>query len=161
MNKLFKHFNPKFLTFALLSLVFFACSSDDDSSGDNNSNNTGIYINFKLDGTQVNISGEENVYVANTIDKGIIGDDVSNSRFIRLRVPLNVTTGTFSITGSVADDYTASYSNGNFSTDNESGTITITEVNANIISGTFSFSGDFNGGTISISDGEFRAVNVQ
>lgn len=143
----------------LLGLPFTSCSSDDDSS--DNTNNTGYYINFKLNGEQINITGEDNVYVANTLAKGIIGDDVTNQHFIRLFVPLDVTTGTFIITGSVADDYTATYTDGEFSTDNESGTITITEVNADVIRGTFSFTGEFNGENMSITDGEFRANNVE
>lgn len=153
--KNFKSFNLVVLL-TCISLFSLSCSSDDDSSNDQSD----IFFNFKIDGEQVNISGDEDVYVSNSLVKAINGDDFANQRFITLRTPLDVTTGTYEITGNFNDDFTASFLMNDFSTSNESGTITITEVNDNIISGTFSFTATLDGEEINITEGEFSAFNI-
>lgn len=82
-----------------------------------------------------------------------------------LYLPLDVTTGTFTITDepSNVEAYGASYSNfaTDESSDNETGTVTITQVDADVIKGTFSFTGTNLGTTYTVTEGEFRAENIE
>ncbi len=140
----------------VLFIIFtsiLSCSSDDDV---NISTNDDYYLRYKLDGNAIEYT---DIFVANSLSKTLGGDGTDS--FIRLFVPLDVTTGSYSISSFVNDDFTASYNNDTTSSESESGTITITEVNAAVISGSFSFTGIIDGLAFSITEGEFRLENIE
>jgi hypothetical protein len=104
--------------------------------------------------------------VINSLAKSITGNDADTGKVVTLFTPLDVANGTHSITDepSNVDSYAGSFSdfNEDVYTDNETGTMIITEVNADVIKGTFSFTGDDgNGGTITVTEGSFRAENIE
>lgn len=141
-----------------VSAVSFNCSSDSDSSSSSN-----FYLKCKVNGTWVEFADP---MVINSLAKSITGNDADTGKAVILFTPLDVANGTFSITDepSNVDSYAGSYSdfNGDVYSDNETGTMIITEVNADVIKGTFSFTGDDgNGGTITVTEGSFRAENIQ
>lgn len=76
-------------------------------------------------------------------------------------MPEEVTEGTYSFTDtpSQLDTFNASYSSEGEAVyiDATSGTITITSVTDDYVKGTFSFSGDNEGTTVNVTNGEFRA----
>jgi hypothetical protein len=150
---------------AMLVLVVAASLSVNCSSDSNGSGDSGFYLRCKINGVQFESSDP---FVINSLAKSITAqsDNANVQETLTLWTPLAVTVGTHSITDepSNVDSYGASYSN--FDTDDSaptpSGTMTITEVNADVIKGTFSFtSPNSNGGTITVTEGTFRAANIQ
>jgi hypothetical protein len=139
------------------SSLFVNCSSD-SSSSDNNT----FYLRCKVDGVLIEFTDP---MVINSLAKSISGTNATTGKSIFLTLPLNVGTGTHTITDepSNVDSYNGSYSdfNGDNYTDNETGTITITSVNADVIQGTFAFTGDNSGTNIVVTEGKFRAENIQ
>ena len=149
----------------LVVLVVFSsllvnCSSDSSSNNGGSSTDT-FYLKFKVNGTAVDFQDPS---VINSLSKALNGY-TTNEKSLTLYFPLNVTTGTFTITDepSNVDVYGVNYVNfaNDESSDNETGSVTITQVDANVIKGTFSFTGVNNGVTYTISEGEFRAENIQ
>ncbi len=141
-----------------VSAVSFNCSSDSDSSSSSD-----FYLKCKVNGTWVEFTDP---MVINSLAKSITGNDADTGKAVILFTPLNVANGTHTITDepSNVDSYGGSYSDFNADdyTDNETGTLIITEVTADVIKGTFSFTGDDgNGGTITVTEGSFRAENIQ
>lgn len=139
----------------MASSLFVNCSS-------NNSSSSSYYLKCKVNGTLVQF---DDPYVINSMSKSLTASSESNGKVISLYFPLGVTTGTFSITDepSNVNAYGGTYSdfkNDEYSA-NEIGTVTITEVNANVIKGTFSFTGVNNNVTYTITEGEFKAENIQ
>ncbi len=141
-----------------VSAVSFNCSSDSGSSSSSD-----FYLKCKVNGTWVEFADP---MVINSLAKSITGNDADTGKVVTLFTPLAVANGTFSITDepSNVDSYAGSFSdfNEDVYTDNETGTMIITEVNADVIKGTFSFTGDDgNGGTITVTEGSFRAENIE
>lgn len=154
----------KFLVTSLLmvGLMFnIACSSDDDSN--NNSNNpSDLFIKFTSGGTTYNNPDPETINsLAKAINYNVFLEDQPFQ--IVLYMPLTPVVGTHDITDepSNIESYGARYTNG--VTDVEmtatSGTMTITEVTATLVKGTFSFSGSNGDGTIvEVTNGSFVAL---
>ena len=146
------------IVLAVASAISLNCSSDSSSSSSSN-----FYLKCKVNGTWVEFADP---MVINSLAKSITGNDSDTGKVVTLFTPLAVANGTYSITDepSNVDSYAGSYSdfNGDVYTDNETGTMIITEVNADVIRGTFSFTGDDgNGGTITVTEGSFRAENIE
>jgi hypothetical protein len=145
------------IVLAITGAISINCSSDSSSSSST------FYLKCKVDGNWVEFADP---MVINSLAKSITGNDSETGKVVTLFTPLAVTNGTYSITDepSNADSFAGSYSNFNENvyTDNETGTMIITEVNADVIRGTFSFTGDDgNGGTITVTEGSFRAENIE
>lgn len=148
----------------ITSALFVNCSgSDDDNNNNTNNNDTTFYLKCKVNGVQFTSTDP---FVINSLSKSITAvNDVTNET-VSLYLPLAVANGTYTITDepSNVDSYNATYTNfdTDASSDNETGTMTITQVDADVIKGTFSFTGeDGNGGTITVTEGQFRGENVQ
>lgn len=145
------------LVLAVTSSLFVNCSSD----GDGGSSSDTFYLKYKINGISVEVSDPS---VINSLSKSITGF-TTNGKSLTLYMPLTVSTGTHTIVDepSNVDVYGASYSDfeTEVASDNETGTITITQVNADVIKGTFSFTGTNEGATYTITEGEFRAENIQ
>ncbi len=138
--------------------ISFNCSSSDDGGSSSN-----FYLKCKVNGTWVEFADP---MVINSLAKSISGNDADTGKMVVLFTPLSVTNGTHTITDEPSNEnsYGGSYSDFTEDdyTDNETGTMTITEVTADVIKGTFSFTGeDGNGGTITVTEGSFRAENVE
>ncbi|WNM17985.1 DUF6252 family protein [Flavobacterium capsici] len=158
--KLFKK-SMAIVVLAIVATLSVNCSSDSSSS----SSDSGFYLKCKINGVQF-VSTDP--YVINSLSKSITAqsDNENIQETVSLYMPLTVATGTYTITEepSNVDSYGAGYSN--FDTDVSSqeaaGTLTITQVTADVIKGTFSFtSPDFDGNTITVTEGTFRAENIQ
>ena len=150
------------LVMVTISAISFNCSSS-DSSDDNNNNSSTFYLKCKVNGTLVEFTDP---MVLNSLAKSITGNDADTGEAVTLFTPLAVGMGTFAITDEPSNEnsYGGGYNNFNddIYSDNETGTMTITEVNADVIKGTFSFTGDDgNGGTVTVTEGSFRAENIQ
>ncbi|WP_291132501.1 DUF6252 family protein [Flavobacterium sp. UBA7682] len=146
------------LVLVTVSAISFNCSSDSSSSSSSN-----FYLKCKVNGTWVEFADP---MVINSLAKSITGNDADTGKVVTLFTPLDVANGTYNITDepSNVDSYGGSYSDFNEDayTDNETGTMNITEVTADVIKGTFSFTGDDgNGGTIIVTEGSFRAENIE
>ncbi|WP_136668685.1 DUF6252 family protein [Flavobacterium sp. H122] len=143
---------------AIFTLILSGCSSD----GDGSDNNSSTYIKFKVNGQSYNYEPETIVSLKTLVD-GYTGNGNTLKR-ISLWMPNEVATGTYPITDTPSDveTYNASYSSEGESIyiDGTSGTITITSVTDDYIKGTFSFSGDNEGATVNITNGEFKADKV-
>ena len=146
------------IVLVIASAISLNCSSDSDSSSSSN-----FYLKCKVNGTWVEFADP---MVINSLAKSITGNNTDNGKAVILFTPLDVTNGTYTITDepSNVDSFAGSFSDFNEEvyTDNETGTMTITEVNADVIKGTFSFTGDDgNGGTVTVTEGSFRAENIE
>ena len=146
------------LVLVAFSAISFNCSSDSSSSSSSN-----FYLKCKVNGTLIEFNDP---FVINSLSKSITANDEDTGQVVSLFMPLEVANGTFTITDepSNVDSYNGSFSdfNEDVYTDNETGTMTITEVTADVIKGTFSFTGDDgNGGTITVTEGSFRAENIE
>ena len=149
------------IQFALLALVavFTLSCSSDDSAPANVPNNDATYINFKVNGVQSNMPEPSTITtlmasISNSEDLG------SEIRSIFLTIPVDATVGTHAITDAPPSDltaYSALYSIGDVSVDATSGTMNITSIGEEYMEGTFSFTGEFEGTTYTITEGVFRA----
>ncbi|WP_395044487.1 DUF6252 family protein [Flavobacterium sp.] len=145
------------LAVVLTSSMFVNCSSDS-----NNTSTGTFYMKCKVNGVLTEFTNPD---VINSLSKSITGSSEAPSELVTLFMPLTVATGTFNITSepSNVNSYGGSYSN--FATDvysdNETGTMTITQVDANVIKGTFAFTGTNGGVVTTVTEGEFRAENIQ
>lgn len=159
-----KTFQKTFFLFlvTISSLVIItSCNSDDD-------NNTPpvadtFYIKFKANGVQQNFT---DIAIVNSLSKAIIGNDENQTKTVVITIPLDATAGTYTITDepSNVNSYGILYSSDNesISTSNATGTLIITEINDNIIKGTFNFTAentDSGPATITVIEGEFNVEN--
>lgn len=135
------------------------CSSSSDDGG-----SASFFLKCRVNGVQFTSTDP---FVINSLSKSLTAQsDGVAQETLSLFMPLNVAVGTYTITEepSNVNSYGASYSNfdTDVSTQDATGTITITEVTADVIKGTFSFtSPDFDGNPITVTNGSFRAENVQ
>ncbi len=159
-----KTFKKTFFLFIVILtslLINTSCNSDDDN--DTTPVADTFYIKFKANGVQQNFT---DITIVNSLSKAIIGNDENQTKTVVITVPLNVTAGTYTITDepSNVDSYGILYSSDSesISTSNAIGTLVITEVNANIIKGTFNFTAentDSGPATITVIEGEFNVEN--
>jgi hypothetical protein len=139
-------------------LMLSSCGGSDDSS----SASTDLFIKFKYNGVQYTFTDPATI---NSLSKSISGfQEVGNSsNGIVLFMPLEVTTGTFSITDSPSDvnSYNGYFTDGveDFSFDGTSGTIVITSVTSEYVKGTFNFSAEVDGQVVEVTNGSFSAYN--
>ena len=142
--------------FALLTvftLILTGCSSDSEGS------ETEIYLKFKVNGQNYNFDPE----TLTSMKKLVRGDQGGDNEYksISLWMPEEVTEGTYSFSDTPSDleTFNASYSSAgeDIYIDATSGTITITSVTDDYVKGTFSFSGDNEGTTVNVTNGEFKA----
>ena len=143
-----------FILFLLnLQLVFSNCSKDDDSTPT-------YFINAKINGDD---------FSSGTITANQIGPFINVtglqglSNALSLSIATSLTNGTYSFDILDTDQVAAGYGNtlpGGINVNAESGSMTITELDttAQIVSGTFEFSGtdDNSGDTYNITSGEFN-----
>ena len=140
---------------ALVAILSFSCSS---SSSSGSSSDT-TYINFKVNGTQVNLvePGTITTMMASISATEDVGQDI---RSIIFTMPVDATVGAHAITDASGSDLTAysvNYSLGDVNVNATSGTFTITSIGAEYMEGTFSCTGTDNGTTYNITEGTFRA----
>jgi hypothetical protein len=156
MKKVMKSFATALLlgVFVLVS----SCSGSDDNS--NNQTTNDLFIKFKYNGVQYNYADPGTI---NSLSRSISAfEEVGNtSRSIVLFMPLEVTTGTFSITDSPSDvnSYSGYFSDGptDMSFDGTSGTMVITSVTSEYVKGTFNFSAEIDGQIVEVTNGSFSA----
>lgn len=151
-----------FLFFALITISLMGCSSDDDSSGGGNQDNT-FYLRYTLNGVNYDFEPE----TLTSLRTLILGSGTVNSDFSRISLwmPNGATVGTHQITDDfVSDDnvdtlYSADVWIGDEVIDASSGTLVITELGADYVKGTFSFTGtNDEGTTATVTNGTFRAI---
>ncbi len=160
--KLFKK-SIAVLLLVTVGLLTTNCSSSD--SGGGNGGGGSFYLKCKVNGVQFTCTDP---MVINSLAKTITAisdNNDSHQELVSLWLPLNAGVGTHTITEepSNVDSYGASYTDfdNDRATVDASGTMTITEVNADVIKGTFSFtSPDGDGNTITVTNGTFRTENV-
>ena len=145
----------KFLVLALATVVFLSCSSSSDGGGGSSDS---TFIKFKINGTASNMSEPSTVTSLNAAIFGSqdVGSDI---RTLILRTPSTALAGTHDIVNvapSVLDAYGVSYSFGDISFDATSGTMTITSIGEEYMTGTFSCSAVYEGVTYNITEGSFR-----
>lgn len=145
----------------VLSISFVGCSSDDSSGG---SLNDGLYLKFTLEGKNYNFEPTTGTSLQKVIFGNENVNDVITSMFIVM--PENPSVGTFSISDATpTDDNIATLHSANLSVENASydgisGTLKITSITDEYIKGTFSFTAeDFDGATVEITNGSFKAYN--
>lgn len=154
-----KHF--RIVLLALVAGFTFSCSSDDNGSS---ATSDDMYINFKLNGELVEMVDPATI---STLSSVIAGDKGEGDmfRYIGLWMPNEPTVGSHAITvsnPSDLDEYTVDVQIGNdISFEAESGTMTITSIDAEYIEGTFSFTGEYEGTTYNVTEGEFRAYKPE
>lgn len=142
----------------LFTLLLAGCSSDSGGS----SEGSGTFIKFTVNGQNYNYE-PETISSNKTLIQGYAGSDTTLKR-ISLWLPNDVSTGTYSVTDTPSDldTYNAAYSSEgeSINMDATSGTITITSITEDYIVGTFSFSGDNGGSTLTITNGQFKADRI-
>lgn len=150
-----------YIIFALFSLILVACSSDDSSSNNNNSTDE-LYLKFTVNGQNYDFEPE----TLNSLQKLIMGQKETSSIITRLSLwmPSTPTIGSHNITDDTPSDanittlHNAEFYVGDDTYTATSGTIVITELNSDIVKGTFNFvAEDINGVTVSVTNGSFRA----
>ncbi|HEX9978949.1 MAG TPA: DUF6252 family protein [Flavobacterium sp.] len=148
------------LILVIIAAATFSCSDDDNDNNDNDD----LYVRF----TQNNIDYDmDDPLTAGSFNMAINGDTGSGNDLRRmvLFIPFNPTEGTHEVENDLFDEtaYGARYTIGEdvvaYATD---GTITITDVNDEFVTGTFSFvmTDSETDATYTISEGSFRAYNI-
>ena len=146
----------------LVLAVFASCSSDDDSSTPENQD---TYIRFTANGTEYDfptpaIAQSANVSInGNQSTNGVITEDIS------IWLPIGFTTGTFQLTGGFSEpgDYKVFYDSVDIGIQSfapTSGEVTISSITNDFIEGSFNFSGEQNGISITVTNGTFRSVTL-
>ena len=147
-----------FSIFMMAMLLLVSCSKNDDS---NDNSNDDVYIKFTVNGQNYNYNPATGISLKTTFNGG---EGVDNTyKFINLSLPNDYATGTYDIVLSDPNDlttYNAYYESvgDNIDFEADSGTITITSIGSEYVTGTFNFSGDNNGTTVSVTNGSFRAL---
>ncbi len=148
----------KFAFLAIIAVVTLSCSSS-SSSDDNGGGSDDLYIKFKVNGTQSNMLEPSTIVsmAASIFGSEDVGDNI---RTLILRTPSTAEVGTHDIVDAPADltSYGVSYSFsvGDISVDATSGTMTITSIGAEYMTGTFTCSGTYEGTTYNFTEGTFR-----
>jgi hypothetical protein len=139
-----------------------SCSSDSDGGS---STSEELFMKFKVNGVQYNY-GDNDVQTIQSLstDIFVLGDDADDFRNLNLYVPNDKTEGSHTITYDPSNvaAYQASYGTDQLDVDALTGTINITNIDAEFIEGTFSFSGleSTTGDPYTITEGSFRAYNI-
>ncbi len=128
------------------------------SNNDEPIENTSSYVDYKLNSTLIEDSNIS-LFFNNSITLIEI-KNINNS--IRLWLPVELTAGTYTVISGEADNYTVNLIDNinSFTSENESGTITLSNVTENKIVGTFSFTGTLNSVAFSISEGRFSVSSL-
>lgn len=153
----------KFLSILLVvvSASFIGCSSDDSSNG---GADEALFLKFTYNGKQYNLEPA----TITSLQKLIIGNEEVNNvqTGLSLWMPENPTVGSHAITDETPTDanlttlHNASLSIGDFMYEANTGTLVITKITDDYISGTFSFIiTDENGVSTAVSNGSFKAFN--
>jgi hypothetical protein len=154
-----KHF--KLVLLALVAGFALSCSSDDNGS---NGTSDDMYVNFKLNGELVELIEPATTSSLASVISASEGEG-NTLKYIALWMPNEPTLGSHAITlasPSDLDAYTANMEIGNdVFFDAESGTLTVTSIDAEYIEGTFSFTGEHEGTTYTVTEGEFRAYKPE
>lgn len=151
--------NLKITLLAIVALVTFSCSDDDDNN--NNGGSDATYVNYRVNGEQINIDEPATITSLSTLVTAMEGDG-ANMRSISLWMPNDASVGTHEITEEDLQNLTNSYTasimmDEDTEIEATSGTLTITEMGSEYMKGTFSFTGELNGTTYTVTNGEFRA----
>ncbi|WP_449533999.1 DUF6252 family protein [Flavobacterium sp.] len=143
-----------------VAMLTVNCSSSSDGSS-----TSSFYLKCKVNGVSF-ISSDP--FVINSMTKSITGQSDSEmvQETVNLYMPLNVAVGTYTITEEPSNVNSYGGSFHNYDTDratlNATGTMIVTEVTADVIKGTFSFSSpDADDSMINVTEGTFRAENIQ
>lgn len=145
----------------VVSASFIGCSSDDSSNG---GADEALFLKFTYNGQQYNLEPA----TITSLQKLIIGNEEVNNvqTGISLWMPENPTVGSHTITDETPTDanlttlHNASLSIGDFMYEANTGTLVITKITDDYISGTFSFIiTDENGVSAAVSSGSFKAFN--
>ena len=153
----------KFLSILLVvvSASFIGCSSDDSSNG---GSEEALFLKFTYNGQQFNLEPA----TITSLQKLIIGNEEVNNvqTGLSLWMPENPSVGSYTITDETPSDanlstlHNASLSIGDSMFEASTGTLVITQITDDYISGTFSFSGtDENGVSAAVTNGSFKAYN--
>lgn len=148
--------NFKFGLLAIVAVLTFSCSSSDSGGSDS------TYIRFKVNGgAQINLvdPGTITSMMASISATEDLGADI---RSIIFTVPVDVTVGAHDITDASPSELTAysvNYSLGDVFVNATSGSMSITNIGAEYMEGTFNFTGvdASTGETYTITEGAFRA----
>lgn len=151
-----------FLLLVTVSFLTVNCST----SGDGGSSSSTFYLKCKINGVQFKSTDPS---VLNSLSKSIVGISDNNDTVqetLVLFMPLAVAPGTYTITEEPSNENSYGVSYNNYDTEvaslNAAGTMTVTQVTADVIKGTFSFtSPDGDGNIITVTDGSFRAENIE
>lgn len=145
----------KFALIALVIVITFSCSSSSSSDDDGGSDDT--YIKFKVNGVQSNMLEPSTItsMAASIIGSEDVGSDI---RTMILRTPSTAVAGTHALLDNPSDltAYGASYSFGDVNIDATSGSMIITNIGEEYMTGTFSFSTVVEGTTYNFTQGTFR-----
>lgn len=145
----------KFTLLAIFTVLTFSCSSDDDNTVVPDSDET--FIRFKVNGVQSNMIEPSTI---TSMAASIFGsEDVGeNIRTMILRTPSTASAGTHNLVDDASDltVYGASYSFGDVNIDANSGSMIITNIGEEYMTGTFSFTKVVEGVTYNFTEGSFR-----
>ena len=151
------------LFFTVITVLFISSCSSDDNNTPPAVEPDSFFIKFKANDAQQNFT---DITIVNSLSKAIIGNDENQTKTVVITIPLNAVAGTYTITDepSNVNSYGILYSSDNesISTSNATGTLVITEINDNIIKGTFNFTAentDSGPATITVIEGEFNVEN--
>lgn len=112
------------------------------------------YLNAVIDGTATEFSNFAVMEIGDMMN--ITGFSVASSSSIQLRMPANITVGTYTITDDPFAGPTALYVNDEEGASSVSGSLIITSIEDGFIEGTFEFDAETDGGTaVEVTDGEF------
>ncbi|HEY0091429.1 MAG TPA: hypothetical protein VGB43_02990 [Flavobacterium sp.] len=143
---------------AIIALLTFSCSDDNDNPTPVPVNDD-TYIEFKINGTQVNMD-EPGTITSLMASISATKDEGADIRAIVLTIPVDATEGTHTITDASPSDltaYSAHYSMGDVSFNASSGTMVISDIGAEYMEGTFTFTGEYEGVTYNVTEGKFSA----
>jgi hypothetical protein len=163
---------------ALLLVLFLSCGSDDDGDNGGNPNNEDTFLTAKVDGVDFEVRGS--LFASSTSFSGIEATFMDatyndDSKTINMGISNLNSTGTYTLFDAMTDDpltstYLSSliYGEGDegwlatFFQGNVSGTVTITELDAGYLVGTFQFTGyNINDETEkNITEGSFRFKRI-
>lgn len=147
------------LILVLTSITFTSCSKDDSPSEDVQEE---LFLKFTYDGQNYNF----NPATVTSLQKNVTGMQEINSVLNRLDLwmPVNSSTGSYNITDEFPTEsnlttlYNAEFWIGDATYVATSGTLVITAVNDEYITGTFNFTAeDDNGVVVVVTDGSFNA----
>jgi len=147
----------KFAFLAIVAVVTLSCSSDDNNTVVPDNDET--FIRFKVNGVQSNMI-EPTTFTsmaASILGTENVGPDI---RTMILRTPATAAAGTHDLVDNASDltVYGASYSFGDVNIDANSGSMIITSIGEEYMTGTFSFSKVVDGTTYNFTEGTFRVL---